>query len=201
MPGDRWQQFANLRCLLAWMWAHPGRPLLFMGGEIAQNDEWHHDRSVDWHLLEHPEHAGMQALVRALNRVYRSEPALWEQDFDWPGFRWINPNDADNSVLSFIRFPSTGGRSIACVANLTPVPRHDYRIGLPHQGRWVEILNSDSAEFGGSNALVGDVTTDDIRWDDLEYSASLALPPLAVVWLAYQPHDGRSSVEGTVTTV
>jgi len=143
----------------------------------------------------------VQALVRALNTVYRSEPALWEQDFDWPGFRWINPNDADNSVLSFLRFPSAGGRSIACIANLTPVPRHDYRIGLPHQGRWVEILNSDSAEFGGSNALLGDVTTDDIRWDDLEYSASLALPPLGVVWLAYQPHTDPSTVEGTATTV
>jgi 1,4-alpha-glucan branching enzyme len=201
MPGDRWQQFANLRCLLTWMWAHPGRPLLFMGGEIGQSREWQHDSSVDWHLLVYPEHAGVQALVRALNTVYRSEPALWEQDFDWPGFRWINPNDADNSVLSFLRFPSAGGRSIACIANLTPVPRHDYRIGLPHQGRWVEILNSDSAEFGGSNALLGDVTTDDIRWDDLEYSASLALPPLGVVWLAYQPHTDPSTVEGTATTV
>ena len=99
-----------------------------------QNDEWHHDRSVDWHLLDYPEHAGVQALVRALNTVYRNEPALWEQDFDWPGFRWINPNDADTSVLSFLRFPLAGGRSVACVANLTPVPRHDYRIGLPAPG-------------------------------------------------------------------
>ena len=94
MPGDRWQQFANLRALLAWMWAHPGRPLLFMGGEIAQNDEWNHDTSLDWHLLNHPEHAGMQALVRALNTIYRAEPAMWEQDFDWGGFRWIDPDDS-----------------------------------------------------------------------------------------------------------
>ena len=143
MPGDRWQQFANLRALLAWMWAHPGRQLLFMGGEIAQNSEWRHDGSLDWHLLDYPEHAGVQALVRALNTVYRQEPALWEQDFDWPGFRWINPNDSENSVLSFLRFPIEDGRPIACVANLTPVPRHDYRIGLPQPGRWVEILNSD----------------------------------------------------------
>jgi 1,4-alpha-glucan branching enzyme len=115
---------------------------------------------------------------------------LWEQDFDWPGFRWINPNDSANSVLSFLRFPLAGGRSIACVANLTPVVRYDYRIGLPHPGRWVEILNSDSAKFGGSNALVGAVTAEATGWNDLDYSAALTLPPLAVVWLAYEPGDG-----------
>ncbi len=201
MPGDRWQQFANLRCLLAWMWAHPGRQLLFMGGEIAQNDEWHHDRSVDWHLLDHPEHSGMLALVRALNTVYRSEPALWEQDFDWPGFRWINPNDAENSVLSFLRFPLAGGRSIACIANLTPVPRHNYRIGLPHPGRWVEILNSDSAEFGGSNSLVGAVTAEPIGWDDLEHSAALTLPPLGVLWLAHDARTDPSAATEITTAV
>jgi 1,4-alpha-glucan branching enzyme len=125
MPGDRWQQFANLRALLAWMWAHPGRPLLFMGGEIAQNSEWNHDTSLDWHLLGYPEHAGMQALVRTLNTIYRAEPALWQQDFDWGGFRWIDPDDSGHSVLSFLRFPATAGRPVACLANLTPVPRHD----------------------------------------------------------------------------
>ena len=187
MPGDRWQQFANLRALLAWMWAHPGLPLLFMGGEIGQNDEWRHDRSVDWHLLDHPEHAGVQAMVRALNTVYRREPALWEQDFDWTGFRWIDPNDADNSVLSFLRFPVSGGRSVACVANLTPVLRVGYRVGLPESGRWVEIFNSDSSEFGGSNALTGDIEAEPIAWNDLEYSAELTLPPLGVVWLAHEP--------------
>ena len=190
MPGSRWQQFANLRALLTWMWAHPGRPLLFMGGEIAQNDEWRHDGSIDWHLLDYPEHAGVQALVRALNTVYRREPALWEQDFDWPGFRWINPNDSENSVLSFLRFPITGGRPVACVANLTPVPRHDYRIGLPQPGRWVEILNSDSAEFGGSNILAGTVTAEPTAWNDLDYSATLTLPPLGVLWLAHEPETG-----------
>jgi 1,4-alpha-glucan branching enzyme len=189
MPGDRWQQLANLRALLAWMWAHPGRPLLFMGGELAQNDEWRHEGSVDWHLLDYPEHAGVQALVRALNAVYRQEPALWEQDFDWPGFRWIDPNDSDNSVLSFLRFPVAGGRSIACVANLTPVPRHDYRVGLPHPGRWTEILNSDSAKFGGSDVLTGTVTAEATSWNDLDYSTTLTLPPLAVLWLAHEP-DG-----------
>jgi 1,4-alpha-glucan branching enzyme len=193
MPGDRWQQFANLRALLAWMWAHPGRPLLFMGGEIAQNDEWQHDSSIDWHLLDYPEHAGVQALVRELNTVYRNEPALWEQDFDWPGFRWIDPNDSENSVLSFLRFPVTGGRTTACVANLTPVPRHDYRIGLPQPGRWVEILNSDSATFGGSGILAGAVTAEAPGWNDLGYSATLTLPPLGVLWLAHEPDTSLSA--------
>ena len=193
MPGDRWQQFANLRALLAWMWAHPGRPLLFMGGEIGQNDEWRHDTSVDWHLLDYPEHAGVQALVRALNDVYRREPALWEQDFDWTGFRWIDPNDADNSVLSFLRFPVSSGRAIACVANLTPVPRPGYRVGLPQPGRWVEILNSDSAKFGGSGATVGEVTAEAVSWNDLDHSAELTVPPLGVVWLAYEPETRPAS--------
>src|SRR6266542_320325 len=187
MPGDRWQQFANLRALLAWMWAHPGRPLLFMGGEIAQNDEWNHDTSLDWHLLDYPEHAGMQALVRALNTIYRAEPSLWEQDFDWTGFRWIDPDDSGNSVLSFLRFPASAGRPVACLANLTPVPRHDYRIGLPQPGRWTEILNSDNADFGGSNALTGTVTAQAPGWNDLDYSATLTLPPLGVLWLAHDP--------------
>jgi 1,4-alpha-glucan branching enzyme len=199
MPGDRWQQFANLRALLTWMWAHPGRPLLFMGGEIAQNDEWRHNGSIDWHLLDYPEHAGVQALVRALNTVYRAEPALWEQDFDWPGFRWINPNDSDNSVLSFLRFPMAGGRPVACVANLTPVLRYDYRVGLPQPGRWVEILNSDSAEFGGSNALIGAVTAEATGWNDLDYSAALTLPPLGVVWLAHEPDTSLPAAPGAVT--
>jgi 1,4-alpha-glucan branching enzyme len=185
MPGDRWQQFANLRALLAWMWAHPGRQLLFMGGEIAQNDEWRHNASLDWHLLEYPEHAGVQRLVRDLNAVYRDEPAFWEQDFDWPGFRWIDPNDADHSVLSFVRFPTSDQRVVACIANLTPVVRHDHRVGLPRPGRWVEILNTDSTKFGGSGVTVGDLTAEAIGWNDLEYSASMTLPPLGVVWLAH----------------
>ncbi|HMA45759.1 MAG TPA: 1,4-alpha-glucan branching protein GlgB [Frankiaceae bacterium] len=184
MPGDRWQQFANLRALLAWMWAHPGRQLLFMGGELAQNDEWHHDRSLDWHLLQYPEHAGVQALVRTLNAVYRDEPALWERDFDWPGFRWVDPNDADQSVLSFLRFSADGSRTVACVANLTPVVRDGHRVGLPHGGRWVETLNSDEQRFGGSGVVNGGVTAEEIPWNDLPHSAALRLPPLGVLWLA-----------------
>ena len=167
MPGDRWQQFANLRALLAWMWAHPGRPLLFMGGEIGQNDEWRHDRSVDWHLLDHPEHAGVQAMVRALNTVYRREPALWEQDFDWTGFL-INPNDADDGVLSFLRFRIAAGApspawltSPRCCATATA-----HR--LPQSGRWVGTTRLGQLECPSSNALTADIEAEPIAWNDLE---------------------------------
>lgn len=125
-------------------------------------------------------------LVRQLNAVYRAEPGLWEQDFDWPGFCWIDPNDADHSVLSFVRFPVTDQRVVACIANLTPVVRHDHRVGLPRPGRWVEILNTDATQFGGSGVTVGDFTAEAIGWNDLQYSASVTLPPLGVVWLAHQ---------------
>jgi 1,4-alpha-glucan branching enzyme len=115
---------------------------------------------------------------------------LWEQDFDWPGFRWIDPDDSSNSVLSFLRFPASAGRPVACLANLTPVPRHDFRIGLPRPGRWTEIFNSDSAEFGGSNILTGTVIAEAPGRNDLDYSATLTLPPLGVLWLAHDPDQG-----------
>ena len=183
MPGDRWQQFANLRALLAWMWAHPGRQLLFMGGEIAQNDEWKHDGSIDWHLLEHPEHRGVQDLVRVLNHTYLGERALWERDFDWSGFRWLDCDDADNSVLSFARLSTDGSRMLACVANLTPVVRHGYRVGVPAGGRWTEALNTDAAHFGGSGMTNGDVDAEPVPWGDQPCSVALTLPPLGVLWL------------------
>jgi 1,4-alpha-glucan branching enzyme len=169
------------------MWAHPGRQLLFMGGEIAQNDEWRHDGSVDWHLAQYPEHSGVQCLVRELNAVYRAAPALWEADFDWTGFRWIDPNDADQSVLSFVRMPMTDAPLVVCIANLTPVVRHGYRVGLPRPGQWAEILNTDSTQFGGSGVTTGGVTAEGISWQGMEHSAALTLPPLGVVWLAHQP--------------
>ena len=134
MSGDRWQQFANLRALYGYMWAHPGKKLLFMGSEFAQNDEWSHERSLDWHLLEHPGHAGVQALVRDLNRVYRAQPALWELDDDGAGFWWLEPNDAEHSVLAWCRAGREGREVMTCVANLTPVPRERYRVGLPRSG-------------------------------------------------------------------
>ena len=185
MPGDRWQKAANLRALYAWMWAHPGKQLLFMGGEIAQSAEWHHDRSLDWHLLQYPEHHGVSELVKALNTTYRAEPALWEQDFTGDGFRWIDLSDVDGNVLSFLRFSAEGGRVLACVANLAPVPRPGYRIGLPRQGRWREVLNTDAACFAGSNTgNAGGVDAEPAPWHGQDCSAELTLPPLGVLWLA-----------------
>ena len=184
MPGDRWQKLANLRALYAYMWAHPGKKLLFMGGEFAQNEEWNHERSLDWHLLEHEEHAGVQALVRELNRVYRDTPALWEVDFSHEGFRWLEANDAQGNVLAFARLPRDGDRPLVCVCNLSPVPRREFRVGMPRPGRWVEALNTDSAYYGGSDVgNLGGIDAEGVPWHDQPYSAELTLPPLGVLWL------------------
>ena len=151
MPGDEWQKHANLRTLYAYMWGHPGKKLLFMGQEFAQEQEWSHERSLDWHLLEQPLHHGMRALVRDLNRVYQERPALWENDFEGEGFYWLEPNDAENSVVAFARTSKDFTDVVAIALNLTPVPRHGYRIGLPREGRWVEAINTDSTHYGGSD--------------------------------------------------
>src|SRR5438874_2957784 len=184
MPGDRWQRLANLRALYGYMWAHPGKKLLFMGGELAQEQEWSHERSLDWHLLEDPGHAGVQQLVRDLNRVYREEPALWEVDFDPSGFRWLEANDATSNTLAFVRFSRDEKRALVCICNLSPVSRPGYRVGLPSAGRWVEALNTDSSYYGGSNVgNLGGVEAEKRPWHDVQYSAEVALPPLGVVWL------------------
>jgi 1,4-alpha-glucan branching enzyme len=138
MPGDRWQQLANLRALYGYMWAHPGKKLLFQGGEIAQEAEWSAERSVDWHLLERADHAGVQSLVRDLNRAYKERPALWEVDFEPSGFQWLEPNDANANVLAFARHSADGSDVVVCVCNLSPVPRERYRLGMPRAGRWGE---------------------------------------------------------------
>jgi 1,4-alpha-glucan branching enzyme len=184
MPGDRWQRFANLRALYAYMWAHPGKKLLFMGGELAQWAEWDHDGSLDWHLLEQAEHAGVQQLVRDLNRAYREEPALWEVDFDPAGFRWLEPNDAAANVVAFARLSRDGERRLVCVCNLSPVPRHGYRVGMPVCCRWRELLNTDSSFYGGSGVgNLGSVEATAVPWHDQPFSAEVTLPPLGVVWL------------------
>jgi 1,4-alpha-glucan branching enzyme len=186
MPGDRWQQLANLRSLYGWMWAHPGKQLLFMGGEIGQEREWSHDRPLDWHVLEWEQHRGVQSLVRSLNGLYRSTPALWQRDFTPEGFRWIDASDVDGNVLCFLRYPDDGvdARPLACVANLSPVPRQGYRIGLPVAGEWREALNTDAVDFGGSGVGNGGaVWAVDEPWHGLPYSAEVTLPPLAVLWL------------------
>jgi 1,4-alpha-glucan branching enzyme len=183
MPGDRWQQFANLRALFAYMWAHPGKKLLFMGGELGQYAEWSHDDSLDWHLLEFEEHSGMQSLVRELNRVYRNEPALWELDHTPDGFRWLEANDANRNVLAFTRFGKGVTRPLVCICNLSPEVQHGYRIGFPAAGRWVEVLNTDSTYYGGSDVgNLGGVEAESGTWHDQPFSAEVTLPPLAVCW-------------------
>ena len=185
MPGDRWQQHANLRALFAWMWAHPGKQLVFMGAELAQDREWSHDRSLDWHVLDDPSHRGVHELVRCLNRNYIGEPALWERDFAGDGFRWIDAGDVENNVLSFLRLSADGSRVVACIANLSPVPRYAYRIGLPRAGEWREVLNTDALEYGGSGVgNNGAAWAGDNPWHGLPFSAELTLPPLGVLWLS-----------------
>ena len=183
MAGDRWQKLANLRTLYAYMWAHPGKKLLFMGGEFAQEQEWSAERSLDWHLLEQPEHAGIQALVRDLNRLYREEPALWEIDSDPSGFWWLEPNDADRNVIAFARASKNGERVLVFVANLSPMPQEGYRVGLPRACRWRERLNTDSSFYGGSDwGNFGAVEPEPIPWHGQPVSAKITLPPLAAIW-------------------
>jgi 1,4-alpha-glucan branching enzyme len=185
LPGDRWQRFANLRALYGLMWAHPGKKLLFMGGELAQEQEWSEERSLDWHLLEDPDHAGVRAFVRDLNAAYAAEPALWEVDFSHEGFRWLEPNASNENVLAFARLAAGTSRALVCLANLSPVVREAWRVGLPTGGRWREVVNSDSRFYGGSDVGNGfGVEAEAVRWNDQPFSAEVTLPPLAVVWLA-----------------
>ncbi len=188
MPGDRWQRMANLRALYAYMWGHPGKKLLFMGGELAQEAEWSHERSLDWHLLEDPAHGGVQRLVRDLNHLYRDHPALWATDTRPEGFWWLEPNDAERSVFAFCRADPDGEDMIVCVANLTPVPRENYRVGLPRGGTWTEVLNTDSTFYGGSDVgNAGDIEAEPLGWSHQPCSAALTLPPLGVLFLTPQP--------------
>jgi 1,4-alpha-glucan branching enzyme len=182
MPGDRWQKFANLRALYGYMWAFPGKKLLFMGGEIGQWKEWNHDASLDWHLLQHDDHKGLQQLVKDLNRIYQADSALWF-DADPQGFQWINPDAAEANVVTFIRHDPANGRRIVCVGNFSPVVRHDYRIGLPVPGTYQEILNTDATVYGGSNVgNNGQVVAEETPWDRQTHSALISLPPLSMVW-------------------
>ncbi len=183
MPGDPWQKRANLRSLFAWMWAHPGKKLLFMGGEFGQPAEWNHDRSLDWHLTDDPGHRGIMNLVRDLNRVYQAMPALHDADGEPVGFQWLQPDAADVNVLAFVRRSRTPGRHVVCVANLAPVPRERYRVGFPRVGTYVELLNSDAQQYGGSGmGNMGQVHTEAKHWDGQEASAELTLPPLSVLY-------------------
>ena len=184
MPGDAWQRFANLRVFYAWQYAHPGKKLLFMGGEFGHWNEWRESAPLDWVLLTFPDHDGLRALVRDLNRLYRDEPALHAFDFDPRGFRWIDCHDADQSVLSFVRYGPDGTPPIVVVLNFTPVPRHGYRIGVPWGGAWREVLNTDSMFYGGSNAGNGQPLYPQHRpWMGFEHALDVTIPPLGAIFL------------------
>jgi 1,4-alpha-glucan branching enzyme len=203
MPGDRWQQLANLRALYAWMWAHPGKKMLFMGSELAEEREWDNERPLDWWVLDQWEdHAKLRRMLAEANRLYRAEPALWELDFTPNGFHWIDASDSDNNILSFYRARGSAGPFagepawptvpvsdvVVCVANFSPVPQYGYRIGLPRGGRWLEVLNTDAKEWGGSGlGNMGEVWAQDFGWHGQAHSAEMVLPPLAVLWLVPAP--------------
>ena len=184
MPGDSWQKFANLRAYFGFMWGHPGKKLLFMGGEMAQDTEWNHDSALPWFLLDRPENGGVQKLVRDLNRAYRDTPALHRRDCDAGGFRWILADAADESVFAFLRLGEADDPPVAVVSNFTPVPRENWRIGLPAAGRWREIVNTDAADYGGSGmGNLGAINAVADGWHGQPASAAITLPPLSTLML------------------
>ena len=185
MPGDDWQQFANLRALFGFMWAHPGKKLLFMGCEFGQRREWTHDGELEWWVTSLQGHAGLQRFVAELNRVYRSQPALYQLDFSPDGFEWVAADDTAASVYAFLRKPRDGGRVLLVVSNMTPVPRTHYRLGVPRAGFWREVLNSDAREFDGTGwGNLGGVQASRVRAHGHAHSLSLTLPPLSTVIFA-----------------
>ena len=196
MPGDYWQKFAGLRAFFAYWMAHPGKKLLFMGGEFGQFIEWNFDDSLDWHLIEqYDKHREMLAFSRALNRFYRENPPFWEVDFDWTGFEWIDCRDADNSVLTFVRKAKTGD-FVVVVCSFTPEVRHGYRIGVPLPGGYREVFNSDRAAFGGSDVKnEGPLYAEPTPWHERGQSLVLTLPPLGVIYLRHEPEKSTESSE------
>jgi len=184
MPGDDWQKFANLRLLFGYMFTQPGKKLLFMGCEFGQWSEWNHEKSLDWHLLEHSPHRGVQLWVKHLNQLYRTERALYENDFSTDGFEWIDCNDSENCILIMLRKGNLPEDSLVIILNFTPVPREGYRLGVPHDGNWKEILNSDSKIFFGSGLEnKSSCVADSTKWHGQPYSVCLTLSPLSVIIL------------------
>jgi 1,4-alpha-glucan branching enzyme len=185
MPGDRWQKLANLRALYGWMWAHPGKKLLFMGGEIAQGEEWSEQGSLDWYVLDYAPHAGVMRLVADLNRVYRLQPALWEVDFVPSGFSWLEGGRSFESTLAFARFGTAGAHPLVALFNFSPVVQNEWRVGLPRPGDWREVLNTDASVYGGSGVgNPGRIQAEQVPWSGQEQPAAVVLPPLATIWLA-----------------
>ena len=199
MPGDYWQKFAGLRTFFAYWIAHPGKKLLFMGGEFGQFIEWNYDDSLDWHLpQQYPMHKKMLEYSRALNKFYCDHKALWQVDFDWNGFQWIDCNDNENSVVSFIRKAEDPSDYLVAVCNFTPEVRHDYRIGVPEKGSYIEVFNSDDEAFGGSGVKnEGEIKTEDVKWHDRDQSILLTIPPMATIYLRHkgQVASGRNSFD------
>lgn len=194
MPGDEWQQFANLRLLYGHMWGHPGKKLLFMGAEFGQRREWQHDESLEWHVLQYPLHAGLQRWLGDLNRCYRTEPALYEKDFSGDGFSWVDFHDWEESIICFLRHGRRPEDSVLVVCNFTPVTRQDYRIGVPNSGYWREILNSDATIYGGSGSgNLGGTGTSPVAAQGHYHSLSLTLPPLSVVYLKQVTDNGGAA--------
>jgi 1,4-alpha-glucan branching enzyme len=182
MPGDEWQKFANLRLLFGYMFAQPGKKLLFMGCEFGQWHEWNHDASLDWHLLDYPTHSGLKRWVRDLNTFYRGERAMHELDCESGGFEWVDANDAENSVASFVRKGRAGAADVLVVCNFTPVPRHNYRVGVPHGGHWDEVLNSDAPLYGGSGqGNFGGLDAAPVPCHGRPYTLTVTVPPLGMV--------------------
>ncbi len=183
MPGEEWQKFANLRALYAYMWAHPGKKLLFMGGEFGQWREWTETESLDWHLLESPMHKGVQSLIGDLNKLYAKHAGLWEADTDPSGFQWIEVDNALENVIAFRRTSPSTGNEIICVCNFSPIVREGHRVGLPRAGRYKQLLNTDHEKYcGGGFGMVKNIKAEKIPWQDLDYSAEFTLPPLATMW-------------------
>jgi 1,4-alpha-glucan branching enzyme len=192
MPGDLWQKLASLRLLFAYQFSQPGKKILFMGAELAEDREWNHDASLDWHLLDDPRHEGVRRWLADLNRLYRDEPALHELDFAPEGFEWIDCSDAEQSVLAFLRKGKDGTRPVLAVFNFTPVVRHNYRIGAPAGGRWREVLNSDASVYGGSGqGNYGGVDATRLPVHKREHALTLTLPPLAAIFLQREEEQER----------
>ncbi len=187
MPGDEWQQFANLRLLYSYMFTHPGTNLLFMGAEFGQREEWNFQQSLDWHLLQNNYHNGIKTIITDLNKLYKKHPALYEQQFNASGFEWINYEDNENSVLAYIRKGNNEENPLIIACNFTPVPRNNYRIGLPQEGKLIQVFNSDAKKYGGSGVSnQKEINIDDIEWNYRPYSVEISIPPLGAVVFAFK---------------
>jgi 1,4-alpha-glucan branching enzyme len=180
MPGDEWQQFANLRLVYSYMFTHPGAKLMFMGSEFGQGTEWNYQHSLPWHVLEYPNHQGIKEAVKALNALYKSEPALYERQFSGDGFEWIDGGNAADSIMIFLRKGDDAANDLVVVLNMTPVTRHDFRVGVPYAGNWKEIFTSDAHNFWGSdvkNTIA--LKSEGVSWHGRENSIKITVPPLA----------------------